>query len=64
MVNIHWNVGPNENYIILVVSVLQAGFLFQFLDIANMAIFCKKLAKLVVFTLEKQNYQFYFILFF
>jgi len=57
-------VGPNENYIILVVSPLQAGFLFQFLDIANLAIFSKKLAKLVVFTLEKQNYQFYFNLIF
>jgi len=60
MVNIHWNVGPNENYIILVVSQLQAGFLFQFLDIANLAIFSKKLSKLVIFTLEKQNFQFYF----
>ncbi len=55
MANIHWNVGHNENYIILVVSPLQAGFLFQFWDIPNLAKFSKKLAKLVEFTLEKQK---------
>jgi hypothetical protein len=48
-------VGPNENYIILVVSPLEAGFLFEFWDIANLASFSKKIAKLVEFTLEKRK---------
>jgi hypothetical protein len=48
-------VGPNENYISLVVSPLQAGFLFQFWDIAKFASFSKKLAKLVEFTLGKKK---------